>query len=291
MRYEGDIYRPPSEARSLILQATVGCSHNKCTFCLMYVKKKFRVRPMAEIMEDIEEASRVYPHTRRVFLADGDALAMETEQLATVLDCLDKRFPRLERVTVYGNPRDLLEKSVEELTMLRQRKLGMVYLGVESGSPEILQKVKKGATPAEMAEGARKTKAARLPLSVTVINGLAGLEGMEDHALETARLLNKMDPEYLGLLTLMVYPGTPFYRQIEAGALTMPGPAEVLGEILLMVKNLNLTDCVFRANHASNYLPIKAVLSREKDSLIASLNSIIHKQDKSAFRPEWMRGL
>lgn len=291
MQYEGDIFRPPSEARSLILQATIGCSHNRCTFCLMYKRKKFRKRSLDELQEEIVLSSRHYPHTRRVFLADGNALTIETEKLCIVLNLLNKHFPALERVTVYGNPRDLLEKEVKELVELQKRRLGMIYLGVESGSAKVLEKVKKGVTPEEMMEGARKAKLAGIPLSITVINGLNGVAGMEEHALETARLLNKIDPEYLGLLTLMVYPGTPFHRRIKSGEITLPNPRETLAEILLMVQNFNFTNCVFRANHASNYLPINAVISRDKNDLINSLQSIIIRQDNSAFRPDWLRGL
>ena len=291
MRYEGDIYRPPSEARSLILQATVGCSHNKCTFCLMYKQKKYRVKDMAEIKQDVEYAAQRAPHTKRIFLADGNALAIETPQFLQILDLLAAKFPQLERVSVYGNPQDLLDKSVAELAELRNHGLGLVYLGVESGSAAVLQAVKKGATPDDMAAGAAKSKQANLPLSITVINGLAGKEGMEDHALETARLLNRMDPEYLGLLTLMVYPPAPIYRRIEAGELTMLTADEIMQEILMMVRNLELTNCVFRANHASNYLPLKAVLSPDKEQLVSTIEGILSKDTRGVYRQEWMRGL
>ncbi len=291
MRYEGDIYRPPSEARSLILQATVGCSHNRCTFCAMYKNKTYRERSLEELTADIKYASGVAPGTRRIFLADGNSLHMPSERLIEILELLNEYFPYLERVSVYSNPQDLLDKEVNELIRMRELKLGMIYLGVESGSHQVLRDVKKGSTPEEMINGARKTKQAEIPLSITAINGLAGREGMEEHARKTAWLLNEMDPEYLGLLTLMVYPGFPIYRRISAGELTMLEPWEVLAEILLMVKDLNLTSCVFRANHASNYLPLKAVLSRDKDALMAKIEKIIEEKNPAALREEWRRGL
>ncbi len=291
MRYEGNIYRPPSEARSLILQATVGCSHNGCTFCAMYKDKKYRERSLDEFTEDVKYAAGMAPHTRRIFLADGNSLHISTEKLISMLELLNDYFPRLERVSVYCNPHDLLEKEIEDFTRMRELKLGMLYLGVESGSRQVLRDVKKGATPEDMIEGARKTKAAKIPLSITVINGLAGKEGMEEHARDTAWLLNEMDPEYLGLLTLMVYPGFPIYRRIEAGELTMLEPWEILEEIMLMVRDLNLTECVFRANHASNYLPLKGVLSRDKEDLLRSMEKIMEDKNPSVLRDEWRRGL
>ena len=291
MRYEGDIYRPPSEGGSLILQSTIGCSHNGCTFCGMYKGKRYRERPLDEFVGDVQYAAHMAPHTSRIFLADGNALHMPADKLIEILELLNEYFPFLERVSVYCNPQDLLVKEVDDLRKMRELKLGMLYLGVESGSPQVLRDVNKGATPEDMIEGARKTKEAEIPLSVTVINGLAGREGMEDHAYQTAQLLNKMDPEYLGLLTLMVYPGFPIYRRISNGELTMLESWEILAEILLMVRHLNLTECVFRANHASNYLPLKGVLSRDREALLTNIEQIIEAKNPSVLRQEWMRGL
>lgn len=292
MRYEGDIYRPPSEAASLILQATVGCSHNRCSFCVMYKNKRYREKSLEELREDIVYAADRVPHTRRIFLADGNALHIPAKKLTEILQLLNSYFPRLERVSVYANPQDLLDKETEELKTLRELGLGMIYLGVESGCPDVLKTVRKGATPEDMIRGAEKTKTAGIPLSVTVINGLAGREGMEKHARETVRLLNKMDPEYLGLLTLMVYPGFPIYKRINAGELTMLESWEILQEILLMVRELDqLSNCVFRANHASNYLPLKAVLSRDRHKLISNIEDIIKERNPGYLRAEWQRGL
>ena len=291
IKYEGDVYRPPSEASSLIIQATLGCSHNRCTFCSMYKEKKFRVRSLEEIKEDIESVKNLLPRTRRVFLADGNALAIPTEPFLQILQLLDEAFPNLERISVYGNPQDLLAKSAAELSQLKAHKLGIVYLGVESGSSKILDFIDKGASPEDMALAARRAKEAGIPLSVTVINGLAGAEGSEEHARETAALLNKMDPEYLGLLSLMPVTGTTLNRQFEEGALTALTPWQLLKEIRLMVEGLSLTNCVFRANHASNYLPLKATLPRDKKQLLEELDHIIEKKNPATLKSEFLRGI
>lgn len=291
VKYEGDIYRPPSEAKSLILQATIGCSHNRCTFCGMYKRKKFRVREFEELEKEIIAVSQMMPRTRRIFLADGNALAIPFELLSRILQLLQDAFPKLERVSLYGNPQDLLEKSVEQLRELKNLKLGIIYLGIESGSAAVLKEIRKGVTPQQIAEGASRAKQAGVPLSITVINGLAGLEGTEEHAGETASLLNKIDPEYLGLLSLMTVPGTTTHRCFKEGLLTPLSPWELLKEIRMMVEGLSLTNCVFRANHASNYLPIKAVLSRDKEQLLAELDQVIAKKAPGSLKSEYLRGL
>lgn len=291
LKYEGDIFRPPSEAKSLILQATVGCSHNRCTFCGMYKRKKYRVREFEELQEEIVTISGMMPKARRIFLADGNALSIPFNQLLRILKTLTDAFPLLERVSLYGNPHDLLNVSIEELKVLKENKLGIIYLGIESGSPTVLKEIKKGVTPQEIAEGAARAKKAGVHLSVTVLNGLAGVEGTVDHAKETAKLLNEIDPEYLGLLSLMTVPGTIMHRRFKEGILTSPGPWELLKEIRMMVEGLTLTNCVFRANHASNYLPLKAVLSRDQDQLLTELDRIIDKKAPGSLKSEYLRGL
>jgi radical SAM superfamily enzyme YgiQ (UPF0313 family) len=289
--YEGDVFRPPSEARSLILQATIGCSHNRCTFCAMYKRKKYRVRSLADIDRDIVTTAAYFPHTRRVFLADGNALAIATADLVAVMDHLNRAFPLLERITLYGNPQDLLEKSEDELKELRDHRLKMIYLGVESGSATVLEAVKKGVTPADLVKGAARLKKAGIPLSVTVLNGLAGLEGTVEHATSTAKILSEMDPEYIGLLSLITVPGTTMHRRFKSGELTALSPWQLLEEIRMMVEGLTLTNSVFRANHASNYLPLKATLSRDKQQLLATLDRIIAERSPATLKSEFMRGL
>lgn len=291
MRYEGQIYRPPSEAKSLILQATIGCSHNKCTFCVMYKDKKYRERSLEDIRADIQEAKRVLGDVRRVFLADGNALAMEQTKLMSVLRELSQAFPSLERVGIYANPGDLLGKSVSQLRELKEAGIGIVYLGVETGNDKILEQVRKDATAAEIIQAGRRAKDSGIPLSVTVINGLGGYELMKEHAADTAKLLNEMDPDYLGLLTLMVAPGTPIARQMERGEFQLFGPMEILAEIEMMLEPLELTNCVFRSNHASNYLPLGGVLPRDKEQIMQGLRSVLDKADMGKLRPEQFRGL
>ena len=291
IQYEGDIFRPPSEARSLILQATIGCSHNRCTFCAMYMFKKFRERDLGELEKEIVAAGRTWPYTRRIFLADGNALTLSTEKLQHILQLLNEAFPHLERVSVYGNPQDLLQKESSELALLRSLKLGMIYLGLESGSGSLLEEVNKGATPEEMARGAKRVKEAAIPLSITVINGLGGRDGSVEHARETARLLNEIDPEYLGLLSLMIIPGTTMHRRVEEGRLTPLGPWEMLQEIKMMVEQLSLSNCLFRANHASNYLPLKAILSKDRETLVAALEEVLRRKAPGALRSEDYRML
>ncbi len=291
LQYEGDVFRPPSEAKSLILQATIGCSHNRCTFCASYKRKKFRERSFSEISKDIALTSSLMPRTRRIFLADGNALTIPAPKLLKILQELDRAFPFLERTSVYGNTQDLLQKSVTELKELRSNKLSMIYLGLESGSAKVLKAVKKGVTPEQIVEGTAKAKAAGIPLSITVVNGLAGVEGSAEHARETARLLNEIDPEYLGLLSLISVPGTTMHRQIKEDLLTPLSPWDLLREIKLIVENLNLSNCVFRANHASNYLPLKAVLSRDKESLLADLDRVIKQKAPGSLKSEYLRGL
>jgi len=289
--YEGDVFRPPSEARSLILQATIGCSHNRCTFCAMYKRKKFRVRSLPEISSDIIKTAAYFPHTRRVFLADGNGLAMTTADLVAVMDHLNQAFPLLERITLYGNPQDLLAKSETELQELGDHRLKMIYLGVESGSAAVLEAVKKGVTPADLVKGAAKLKKAGIPLSVTVLNGLAGLEGSVEHARSTAKFLSEMDPEYIGLLSLITVPGTTMHRRFKSGELTALSPWQLLEEIRMMVEGLTLTNSIFRATHASNYLPLKATLSRDKQLLLTALDRIIAERSPATLKSEFMRGL
>lgn len=291
MRYEGAIYRPPSEAGSLILQTTIGCSHNQCIFCVSFIDKKFREREMKEIIADIEEAAAQLRGVTRVFLADGDAMVMDTSKLLEILSELYEAFPMLERVGIYATPQDMLNKSGEDLAKLKEAGLSIVYLGVESGNEEILKWIKKGVTRAEVIEAGRKGKEAGIILSVTVINGLGGREKMAEHAYDTATILNEIDPDYIGLLTMMVCQGTPLARQVEKNLFRVPDPLEILHEIEMMIKPLELTNCVFRCNHASNYLPLKGTLPQDKEMLLKTLSTVHKSGDKSILRPEYLRGL
>ncbi|MEA3339015.1 MAG: radical SAM protein [Chloroflexota bacterium] len=291
MRYHGAVIRPPSEARSYILQATYGCSHNRCTFCGTYKDKPFRVRPADEVLEDIELARRTLPHTRRVFLADGDALVLSTRRLIPILDALGAAFPRLERVGIYANARNLLRKSVDDLELLRRKKLGIVYLGLESGSDEVLRRVRKGSTAAEMVDAVHKARAAGMRASVIAILGLGGPELSLAHAEATGRVVGQMDPAYFSMLSLMLVPGTKLHRQWQAGEFQLMGPEAMLVELRRVIAHLDgLSHCLFRTNHASNYLPLAGTLPQDKARLLATLDNALAR-GKSALRPEGWRAL
>lgn len=267
MEYDYPLYRPPSEAYSLILQLTLGCSHNACTFCTMYKSKRYREKSWPEIEALIEETAREYPRTRRIFLADGNALALPTELLTSALERLYARFPRLERVSIYGSPRDILAKSPAELSLLHQKGLHLVYLGIESGSAQVLKLVKKGATPEEIIEAGQKVRQSGLRLSATVISGLGGRKLWRDHAVETAKVVSAINPDYLAFLTLVLEEGAPLLRDVAQGKFTLLTPWEVLQEMDLFLDHLEVRDCVFRSNHASNYFSLAAVLNQEKEEL------------------------
>jgi len=291
MRYYGTVIRPPSEARSYILQVTYGCSHNRCTFCGTYLDKPFRVRDTSQVMEDIQAAGSIIPETRRVFLADGDALALSANRLYRILDALNEAFPHLERVGIYANAQNLLHKSIEELKSLRAKGLGIVYLGLESGDDEVLRRIEKGATAGEMISAVARAKQAGLLVSVIGILGIAGLDGSRRHAQLTGQVVGQMDPDYFSMLTLMLVPGTQLHREWRAGAFQLPEAAGMLVELHQVIDNLDgLSKCVFRTNHASNYLALRGTLPGDKDHLLKVLEAAI-AQGEDVLRPEAWRGL
>ena len=292
MRYEGNVFRPPSEARSYILQCTVGCTHNRCTFCAMYKDKKYHVRPMAEIKEDIKMAKRYYHDVEKVFLADGDALAMETTDLIEILGELYQAFPSLRHVGIYASPDSIIEKEIAELTALKAAGLTIAYLGVETGDPELLKDIRKGVNYEEMVEAGQRIRRAGILLSVTVLLGLAGRTPQAaQHAVNTAKILNEMNPDYIGALTLMLVPRTELYRRMERGEFELPGPFEILDEMRIMIGHLDVSGTEFRSNHASNYLPIKGRLPEDKENMLALIDEIIKKNDRSYLRPDYLRAL
>lgn len=291
MRYHGTVIRPPSEADSYILQVTFGCSHNHCAFCGTYLDKPFHLRPMEEVLEDIALAGRVLPETRRVFLADGNALVLPTPRLAQVLDALAGAFPLLRRVGTYANAQDMLRKSDSDLALLREKGLEIIYLGLESGSEAVLRQIDKGADPAQMLEAVRKTRRAGIRTSVIALLGIAGPELSAEHAEATGKLVSAMDPEYLSLLTLMLVPGTELHRRHQRGEFPLMTPVALLEEMRGILNHTDgLTRCVFRTNHASNYLPLAGTLSRDKARLLETLDRAL-ALGPAAFRPEEWRGL
>lgn len=290
MKYVGTVYRPPSEAHSLIIQVTLGCSHNKCTFCGSYQGKPFKIRSLQEIREDLEDARYMGP-VQRVFLADGDALFIPQNRLIQILELVNEHFPSLERIGVYGNAKDVLRKSVPELEMLRSLKMEIVYLGVETGNPELLVKIRKGASYDELVEAARTVKRAGIMLSVTVLLGIGGTELSEAHARDTARILTDMDPDYVGALSVILVPGTPLHREYEEGRFQVPDPFGLINELRIMIAESSFTHCVFRSNHASNYLPVKASLPEDKEMILTAIDHVLKARDHRTLRPEFLRAL
>jgi radical SAM superfamily enzyme YgiQ (UPF0313 family) len=291
MKYEGMIYRPPSEAYSLILQVTIGCSHNKCTFCGSFKDKKFRVKSFEEIKEDVDEAKAYERYVKKVFLADGDALVLPQKRLLPIVELIKSSFPRLERIGVYGNTKSILKKSVDELKVLKDLGVGIIYLGVESGDQVTLDRVCKGTTLDKTAEAAKRVKDAGITLSVTVLLGLAGVERSEVHAEETGKFLSRIDPEYIGALSIIVVPGTPLAEAIEKGTFEVPDPYMLLRELAIMIKNTEVTHAFFASNHASNYLPVKVWLPEEKGKALRAIMHVLNQKDPSLLRPESLRAL
>lgn len=289
MRYEGDIYRPPGEWKSYLLQATIGCSNNTCTFCGMYLDKKFHIRPIADILEDIRMAKAYYGDVERVFLCDGDAIIMRTQELLTILEALYRAFPSLQRVTTYAGPRSTLAKTPEELRTLREAGLTRAYLGVETGCDALLKQVKKGVDAAQMLEAGVRLREAGMDLWVMVILGLAGTgEPSRRHMLDTAAMMNEMKPRHLSALTLTLDPGTELYRDYRAGRFHPITPRESLLEAKLLLENLTVDPLHFTCNHASNYLPLKGGLPEDRDRFLSMLDRALAGEQE--LRPEWSRG-
>lgn len=289
MRYEGDIYRPPGEWKSYLLQTTIGCSNNTCTFCGMYLDKKFHIRPMADILEDIRMAKAYYGDVERVFLCDGDAIIMRTQELLTILEALHRAFPSLQRVTTYAGPRSTLTKTPEELRTLREAGLTRAYLGVETGCDALLKQVKKGVDAAQMLEAGVRLREAGMDLWVMVILGLAGTgEPSRRHMLDTAAMMNEMKPRHLSALTLTLYPGTELYDDWRAGRFTPITPTESLQEIRLLLEKLDVDPLHFTCDHASNYVPLKGSLPEDRAHFLARLDRVLESGE--GMRPEWSRG-
>lgn len=289
MRYEGIVYRPPSEARSLIVQLTIGCAHNKCTFCTMYKEKKFRARKLEEIKEDFSEAARRYGNQRlRIFLADGDALVMKTEDLLEILSHAKTYFPRADRISSYGTPADVLRKTDQELCALRQAGLELVYMGAESGDTKVLEQICKGVTREEIIAAGQKLKRCGIDCSVTLISGLGGKERLREHALGSADLITQMKPAYVGFLTLMLDEDASIMEEIRTGRLTLLEPGDVVTEMRLFLEHVDAEGCVFRSNHASNYIALKGDLNRDIPQMLSCLDQV---EEQQRYRPEHFRAL
>jgi radical SAM superfamily enzyme YgiQ (UPF0313 family) len=290
MRYVEPVFRPPSEANSYLLQATIGCSWNHCTYCAMYQTKEYRVRPLAEILEDIAMAGASFgAQVRKVFVMDGDALAMEFELWEPILRAMREAFPKLRRVSCYATALNLLSKSQRELERLHESGLKLLYIGPESGDDVTLKRIAKGSTSADHAEAAAKARAAGMRQSVIFLLGAGGAERSVEHATASARLATAMDPDYLSALTLMLIPSTPICRLVESHRFEMPGLDALLRELRVIVAEANPSETIFRSNHASNYLPIGGRLPRDREVILQQIDAAL--SGEAPVKPEWARGL
>ena len=273
------IYRPPSEARSYLLKVTVGCSHNRCRFCSMFKAKSFHVRPVEEVLEDIDLARKYYRYINKVFLCDGDALCLSTDKLLVILDRIAEVFPECERVGVYGSPKDVLRKTDEELRILKAHGIDIIYIGAESGSDKVLKMMDKGASREEIITAVRRIEEADIQASVTFISGLGGRPLLEEHAIETGTMISEMGATYVGLLTLLLEPGAPLREDVIEGKFDLLTPEEVVAETLILMKNIDMSKfpgkkCVFRSNHASNYVSLRGDLPDDKERMIRQLEAV-----------------
>ena len=274
MRYKGSIYRPPSEARSYLLQVTLGCAHNRCRFCSMYREKPFRIRPVEEVIEDLHMAREYFKYIDRVFLCDGDALCLPNDKLVYIIEKVFEILPEVSRVSMYGSPKDVLNKRDEELLELKKKDIEFIYIGAESGSDEVLKNIEKGATRQEIIEAVKKIEKSGIKASVTFISGLGGKKHWKEHAVETGTMISEMGASYVGVLTLLLEESAPMYKDVLDGSFQLLSPEEVVLESLLMMENINVPEdkpCVFRSNHASNYVTLRGDLPKDKGKFLKQL--------------------
>jgi len=294
MDYVGHVIRPPSEAYSMIIQVTVGCSHNMCTFCGTYkdLDEKFRVKDWETVRRDIDEASGYRYGFKRAFLADGDVLILPTDDILKIMNYIKKKNPKIENINMYGNAKAIMRKTPEELKSLKDAGLGVIYQGIESGNVDVLRRIKKGAFPDRMKAAASRVIESGIKLSQTVLLGIGGTELSHEHARDTGKLLGEMSPDFASALTVMILPNTELYREYKEGRFVLPDKFGLLEELRIIVKNMQVKrKCYFTSNHASNYLPIKAHLPEEQKSFINMLDRVLEKRDESILKPEHMRAL
>jgi len=289
MHYEGMMIRPPSEAHSILLQITLGCSHNKCTFCGTFREKRFNIKKDEIIFKDIEFARHHCQRQDRLFLCDGDAMIVPQKRLVNILERIQERLPWVQRVGLYANTKSIGMKTDEQLKELHDLGVKIVYMGLESGDDEILKQIKKGADAEKMIKMGKRVKQAGIQLSITVLNGLGGRKNSLRHAMETGRVLSAIDPDFVGALTLMLVPGTELYSQYQRGEFEILNPVEMLEELGLMISSTHLSNGLFHANHASNYLPIRAKLPEEKEKTLELISRALN--GKVTLKPESMRAL
>jgi len=290
--YDEVIIRPPSEAASFLLPVTIGCSNNTCTFCGTYKNIPFRLKKLEDIKQHIDYVANNYARSvRRIFLENGDALIAPQPMLVEILNYINQKFPKLERIGTYASPRSAIIKTEGELKELHELGLQIAYLGVETGDPELLKKIRKGADYGEIVEAGCKLKRAGITLSATVILGLGGVENSRSHASGTARILTDIDPDFAGALTLMLVEGTPMHDDWQAGKFHLVSPFQALEELRTIIAESDFTNCFFTSNHASNYLPVKVRLPEQKAEVLKMIDGVLTRKDISDLRPEFTRGL
>jgi len=284
MRYEGTIYRPPSEAHSLLIQATIGCPHNKCTFCSMYKGSRFKVRPVQEIKEDLLEARNYYgEYIESIFFPDGNTIIMKTDQLADIFNYAHELFPELQRITIYGSARFVNKKSQEDLTLLKKAGLSRIHMGMESGDDTTLQHIKKGTNSEEIIAAGLKLKNAGIQTSEYYLVGIAGKARWKEHAENSARVLSAFSPDFIRLRTFAPEPGTPILEEIQSGTFKYLSPHEALQEIRILVENLHCENSMVLSDHITNYWNINGLIPRDRDKMLAELDRAL-KVDESRFR-------
>jgi len=291
IKYDEPVFRPPSEAYSLILQVTLGCSWNKCAFCEMYTTKKFKSRKEEEIFKEIDELARYSKDIRKVFLGDGNAMVLSTSKLLRIINKLKESFPRLNRISAYAIAKDLENKSVEELKELYDAGLKLLYVGIETGDDELLKLINKGETFDSTVVNLVKLKEAGIKSSVMIINGLGGKQYSEQHAINSAKVSNAINPEYLSTLVLSFPFGVKHFEKRFDGIFEEMNTLDLLKEQRLFISELNLENVVFRSDHASNYLSLKGILNRDKKRMLQELDEAIENPRGAGLREEWMRGL
>jgi len=291
IQYEQPLFRPPSEARSLILQVTSGCSWNKCAFCEMYASKTFKIKSLQEVQSEIGSVASSNYKFNKVFLGDGDAMVLSSDKLLKILNEINKNLPKIRRISSYAKPKDLARKSVEELRELKSAGLNLVYVGIESGDDEVLRNINKGETYKSILEGLQKAKETGIKISVMILNGLGGKELSKQHAINSAKLINEVQPEYVSTLVLSMPYGEQHFLNRYNGKFTMQNQLELIEEMGLFLEHTNLHQSVFRSDHASNYLVLKGVLSKDKEVLVNKINDVLNNPQLANLRKEWERGL
>ncbi len=289
--YNEPLFRPPSEAYSLIFQVTLGCSWNKCAFCEMYTSKKFKVRKQEEIFNEIKEVAAITQDVRKIFLADANAMVLSSGKLLEILNELNNNFPRINRVSAYALPKDISSKTDEELSELRKAGLKLIYVGIESGDNEVLKSVNKGETFNSTVDGLLKAKKAGIKSSVMILNGLGGKKYSKQHAENSAKIINVIQPEFVSTLVLSYPFGIAHFKKRYNSDFIPLNKLELIEEMEIFLKNLNLENSIFRSDHASNYLILKGILNRDKETLLKNIRNVLNNPESARLRQEWERGL